>query len=121
MKYVLVPEDIQIMVNGKPWKDIVDNKEKGMPPWSLSRYLENVVLADPAIGTDYKSLKMCSIVDNNFKSVNPGECVEVEDAHWEMLKNTIENPKGGGISSSILRQFLPFMDAILEAKNVKTV
>ena len=116
MKYVQVPKDIQITVNGEPWKD---SDGAVMKPWPFSRYLENIVLADPGIGTDYKNLKACSIVDANFKNSASGECVEVEDAHWEMLKNTIENPKGGGIPSNILRQFLPFMDAILEAKSEK--
>lgn len=116
MKYVQVPQDIQIMVNGEPWQDS-DGTE--MKPWSFGRYLENIVLADPAIGTEYKKLKACSIVDAQFKGTTPGTYVGVEDTYWEMLKDTIESPKGGGISSSILRQFIPFMDAVLDAKSEK--
>ena len=116
MKYVQVPKDIRIMVNGEPWKD---SDGSIMKPWPFSRYLENIVLADPTIGTGYKELKACSIIDAQFKSVDPDTWIGVEDTHWEMLKNTIENPKGGGISSGILRQFIPFMDAVLEAKSEK--
>lgn len=116
MRYIKVPADIQIMVNGEPWKD---SDGSVMLPWSFARYLENIVLADPAIGTAYKDLKACAIVDALFKDASPDEWVGVEDTHWEMLKNTIENPKGGGISSGILRQFLPSMDAVLEAKSEK--
>ncbi len=116
MKYVQIPKDIQIMVNGEPWKDS-DNTV--MPPWLFARYLENIVLADPAIGTAYKELKACVTVDALFKAASPGTWVGVEDTHWEMLKAAIENPKGGGIPSAILRQFLPFMDAVLDAKSEK--
>jgi len=116
LRYVKVPEDIQIMVNGKPW---VESDGTVMKPWSLPRYIENIVLADPAIGTDYKSLKACFEIDAKFKLAVLDEWVELEEAHWEILRSTIENPKGGGVSPSILRQFLPFMDAVLEAKNEK--
>lgn len=116
MKYLRVPDDIEIMVNGQRWMDSSGNID---PPWSFSRYLENIVLADPAIGTTYKDLKACSIVENQFKDATVDTWMGVEDAHWERLKSVIENPKGGGIPSSVLRQFLPFMDAILEAKSKK--
>lgn len=33
--------------------------------------------------------------------------------------NAIENPKGGGIHPGVLRQFLPFMDAVIDAKSEK--
>lgn len=115
MKYVLIPDDIQLLVNGQPELDANGKVDS----WSISRYLETVVLADPGIGTDYKSLKACFAVDEAFLKAVPGKYVEVDYDHWEKLKETIENPKGGGISPSILRQFLPFMDAIIEAKDTK--
>lgn len=121
MKYVHVPKDIQIMIpNPCPLcRASVGDVNVKAEMWSHARYVDNIILPDPAIGTEYKSLKACSIMDANFKNAIVGKCVEVEDAHWEMLKTAIENPKGGGISSSILRQFLPFMDAVLEAKSEK--
>ena len=116
MKYVQVKEDIQIFVDGKQW---TDSSGVVMPPWTFARYLENIVLVDPAMGTTYRALKSCDIVGEQFKDVIPGAWVPVEDAHWEMLKSAIENPKGSGVLSSILRQFIPFMDAVLNAKSQK--
>ena len=116
MRYVQVKEDIQILVGGEPW---TDSNGGVMPPWTFARYLENIVLVDPAMGTTYKALKSCDMVGEQFKDAILGTWMPVEDAHWEMLKNAIENPKGGGVSPSILRQFIPFMDAVLNAKGEK--
>ena len=116
MKYIHVPKDIQIMVNGKPLENVAGEIEN---IWTFSHYLENIVLADPAVGTTYGDLKACSIVEDRFKNAPSDTWVGVEDAHWERLKKTIENPKGGGVHPSILRQLIPFMDAIIEAKSKK--
>lgn len=116
MKYVEVKKDIQVTVNGEAWKES-DGTE--MKPWSFAQYLDNIVLPDPAMGTGYKSLKACAIIEAQFKDARPGTWVGVEDAHWELLKNTIENPKGGGIHAGVLRQFIPFMDAVIGATSEK--
>jgi len=114
MKYVQVKDEIQVMANGKPWKEKPNGEV--MPPTSFSDYLENIVLPDPAMGTGYKALKACALIEKQFASVAPGEWVAVEDAHWEMMKRTIENPKGSGIHPGVLRQFIPFMDAVIDAR-----
>lgn len=117
MRFVQVQEPIQIVVSGEPWKDSNGQVD---PPWSFAHYLRDIVLNDPAMGgTGYKVLKACNTIDSQFENAVPGTWVAVEDAHWEMLKNTVENPKGGGIPPSILRQFIPNMDAILNAKTKK--
>lgn len=118
MKYVQVPEDIQIMADGKPWKNEDESIED---PWSFSTYLEKIILEDPGIGTGYKELKACSIVDGLFRNAFSNTWIGVEDEHWEMLRKTISDPKGGGVPNSVLRQLIPFMDAVLEAKNEKPV
>lgn len=107
MKYVEVLNDIQI--------DDGNSAES----WSLVRYLENIVLPDPSMGAGYKAIRSCAIVGEQFKDAVPGSWVGVEDEHWKMLKNTIENPKGAQFSAASLRQFLPFMESILEAKSEK--
>lgn len=116
MKYVQVRDDIQVMLNGEPMEK---SPGKADDAWSFSRYLENVVLPDPSIGTTYKALTSCATVSAQFKHAVSGTWVPVEDAHWEMLKGAIEDPKGGGISPGILRQFLPFMQAVIEAESKK--
>lgn len=116
MKYVEVPEDIQVIVNGTSWMDAQGN---AVPPWSLYRYLENIVLADPSIGTTYAALKSCNKISDQFEKAKPGDVIGVEDAHWSVLQGTINAPKGGGVSAQILRQFIPFMDAILQATDAK--
>lgn len=117
MKYIQVPEDIQVMLNGVAWKD---SNDKVMPPWSIGTYLQNVLLPDPAVGpAGYKTWKSCAIIDAQFSDITPGEWIGVEEEHWNMLKTAIVEPKGGGIHQCVLRQLIPFMDAILEAKNEK--
>lgn len=113
MRYVQVKEEIQAIVNGKPWKE--DTGEV-MPPWSFSNYLEYVVLPDPAMGRGYKALKACALIEKQFDGVPPGEWVQLEEEHWNMMKLTIEHPKGSGIHPGVLRQFIPFMDAVVEAR-----
>lgn len=117
MKHIKVPKDIQIMLNGVAWKDS-DGSE--MKPWSFGRYLENIVLPDPAIGpAGYKTYKACAIIDAKFEAAATDTWVEIEDEHWNMLKTAIQEPKGGGVHQGVLRQLIPFMDAVLEAKNDK--
>lgn len=116
MKYVQVEEDIQIMADGEKLKEAGG---KVMKPWSFSRYLEDVVLANPTMGAGYKSVNSCAIMEKQFKEASPGSWVPVEDEHWNMLKNAVEEPKGIGVHPVILRQLLPFTKAILEAKDEK--
>lgn len=116
MKYVQVLKEIQVTVNGEPCKNSDGTVEL---PWSFGTYLVNIVLPDPSIGTAYKVLKSCAILEAQFKDVSVGKWIAVEDAHWELIKIAIETPKGSGVPSSVLRQLLPFMDAVLEAKNEK--
>ena len=116
MRYVKVPENIQLVPD-----DASDAKpdDKAIKPWPISLYLKNVVLRDPAMGTGYEITKTIDQVYNNFKDEIPGKFVGVEDAHWKLLVTTINDPKGSGIDPFILCQLLPFMDAILEAKDKK--
>jgi len=105
------------MLNGVAWRD---SNDKEMPPWSFGRYLENIVLPDPAIGpAGYKTYKACAIIEKQFNAATPEMWVEVEEEHWNMLKTAIQEPKGGGIHQGVLRQLIPFMDVVLEAKNEK--
>ena len=116
MRYVEVKREIQVMMDGEPWKE-TDGSTMG--PWSFLRYLANIVLPDPAMGTGYKALKACALIEQQFKDAAPHAYVAVEEEHWNILKAAIENPKGGGIHSGVLRQFIPFMDAVLDAKSEK--
>jgi len=56
---------------------------------------------------------------------NIGKWANVDDdtlddyAGADLGKYAIENPKGGGIHPGVLRQFLPFMDAVIDAKSEK--
>ena len=117
MKYVQVPDDIQVMLNGKPATEADGSVS---PLWPLGQYLDTIVLPDPAMGKGYKVLSACRIVEEQFKVAKPGDWVAVEDEHWRLLKQTIENPQGS-MNASVLRQFLPFMDTILEATSEKPI
>lgn len=116
MKYIQVPEDIQLMLNGELLKDSRNEVEK---PWPFIQYLRNIVLADPAVGTDYDNIRSSEDILSKFKNTIPGTWIELAEPHWEMLESTIRKPKGGGISPDVLRQLLPFMEAVLDAKRKK--
>lgn len=123
MKYVQVPETIPIKIpNPCPLcrSSVGDNSTK-IDPWSFIRYLENIVLEDPALGTGYEPLKARKLVVDQFRDATSGEWIGVEEAHLTLLKSIVIDPKGGNISSGILVQFFPFMDAIIEAKDTKPV
>ena len=112
MKYIQVKPAIQIILNGQPW---VDAEGTEMPPWSMSRYLENIVLPDQAMGIGHKAIKACQTIGDLFEQANEGDWVPVETEHWDRLRQAVETPKGSGVHSTVLRQLLPFMDAVLEA------
>lgn len=122
MKYVQVPKPIQIIINGELWKDSEDNV---MPPWTIGRYLEDIVFPDPSIGTSYKALTAVDDMSKQFKDAAAGSVIGVESAHWDLLNKAIENPKGtmvgisAGAVSIILRQLLPFAKAIIKAADEK--
>ena len=118
MKYVHVKDDIQVMLHGNP---TTEKDGSVSPPWSFGRYLDVIVLPDPAMGAGYKVLKACRIVEEQFRDAKPGDWVGVENEHWGMLKQAIENPQGGGVHPGVLWGFLPFMDSILEAKSEKPI
>lgn len=121
MKYVQILEDIPITIpNPCPvCRSSVGDNSTRTDPWSFVRYLENIVLEDPALGVGYEPLKARKLVADQFRNTTSGEWIGVEEAHWTLLKSIVKDPKGGNISSGILVQFFPFMDAIIEAKDTK--
>jgi len=112
MKYVKIEEPIQIKLNDKPLEEADGSVA---PSWPISKYLEAEVLCHPTIGSGHKAIKSCDLVAKQFKDATPGDCVAVEDAHWELLRSAIESDQAVSTHPIILRQLLPFMDAILEA------
>ncbi len=119
MKYVQVPKDIPVTIpNPCPLcrSSVGDNNTK-IDLWSFTRYLENIVLSDPALGTGYEPLKARRLIVIQFENATSEEWIGVEEDHWTRLNTIIRDPKGGGIDSGILVQFFPFMEAVLEAKS----
>lgn len=87
--------------------------------WSFARYLENLVLGDPGMGSGYDAWKRYSALNKAFKDVSSGTCVEIDEAHLRLLCEVIKGPKGNLPSGDAMHQFLPFMEAILDAKSEK--
>ena len=117
MRFIQVPEDIQIMgVDGKPWVNADDKVEK---PWSFYHYLKTIVLPDPAMGSGYDAWNAYSVLNEAFKDESSGTWVTIDDAHWKLLCEIVNNPKGGLPTGLVMYQLIPFMDAILQARDKK--
>ena len=121
MRYVRVPENLPITIDETCplCQSLVVKLHESPQSWTLPRYLKNVVLRDPTFGTGYDALIARQEIESQFEEASPGDWVNVVDAHWKTLTSAIQQPQGAGIPNQILVQFLPFMEAVLEAKSTK--
>lgn len=103
-------------VDGKPWVNADDKVEK---PWSFYHYLKTIVLPDPAMGSGYDAWNAYSVLNEAFKDESSGTWVTIDDAHWKLLCEIVNNPKGGLPTGLVMYQLIPFMDAILQARDKK--
>lgn len=121
MRYVLVPEDVLLAIDETcpVCQSCVANRHESPQPWPMQLYLERVVLRDPTFGTGYEALVARREIENQFAKAAAGDWVNVKDDHWAILVSTIQQPQGAGIPNQILVQFIPLMEAVLQAKNTK--
>lgn len=121
MKYIQVPEDRSvIMPNPCPICRLsVGNDNVKTDIVSFGRYLEEILLRDPAMGNGYDAWTAIHDLRESFKDAPFDTCKEIDEAHWKLLNEIIMNPKGSLPDGGIMYQLIPFMDTILQATDKK--
>ena len=113
IKYITIPEPITLVepTTKEPLKD-----EKGeTKPVAFSDFIGKL-LFNPMWAENYKSIKSAKAIDKAFSAANG--VVQLAEEDWKKLKDLVENPKQGyGYHAAVMPQLLPFLDAIVEAKD----
>jgi len=113
-RYVIVPDPIMLHdpVTKEPLKD-----EKGeSKPQKFSEFIGKL-LFHPKWAENYKNIKSARAIDKEF--ANGAGVVQLAEEDWKKLHDLVENPSGGqyGYHAAVMPQLLPFLDAIMEAKD----
>jgi len=111
MRYVKIPEPIQLRNLTTEVPLTVDGDDT---PWSMYRYLADIVLTDTAMGKGYEVDRIRSTIQEAFKDASPGNCVAVEDAHYDKVQAVIVEP-GSEIPPVVTMQLFAFQQAFVDA------
>jgi len=111
MRYVKIPEPIQLRNLTTEAPLTVDGDDT---PWSMYRYLADIVLTDTAMGKGYEVDRIRSTIQEAFKDASPGNCVAVEDAHYDKVQAVIVEP-GSEIPPVVTMQLFAFQQAFVDA------
>lgn len=117
IKYVTIPEPITLLepTTKEPLKD-----EKGETKPQKFYDFVGKMLFNPMWAESYKNIKSAKAIDKAFEKAEPGAAVQLAEEDWKKLKDLVDNPKGGyGYHAAVMPQLLPFLDAIIEAKEEK--
>jgi hypothetical protein len=114
MRYVKITNPIQIKNLSTGEVIAVDGSTE---PWTLYEYLVRVVITDPAMGTGYDADLARDTIRFAFQDAEPGDTVQVEDAHHAMLCTSIKSPEAS-VPSIVTMQLVPFQTAIVEASRM---
>lgn len=116
-RYIQVPEDRSVIIpNPCPICRLsVGNDNARTDIVSFARYLEEILLRDPAMGNGYDAWKAIHDLRESFKCAPSDTCKVIDEAHWKLLNEIIMNPKGSLPDGGIMYQMIPFMDVIKDA------
>lgn len=115
IKHVTVPESI--LLHDPVTKEELKDEKGVAKPQTFSEFIGKL-LFNPMWAENYKNIKSARAVDKAFDSAKPGTVVQLAEEDWKRLHDLIENPKGGyGYHAAVMPQLLPFLDAIMEAKD----
>lgn len=113
MKYIIVPEDIQLVqITGEEIRD-----QEGKPitmrfsTFLLGRLVDQVFAAKGLDGV-LQGLKLREL----FKDAKPGDVVATEDADHSLLVQATKNPTPG-YNMGIAHCLVPFMRTICDARD----
>jgi len=113
IKYIAIPDPITLVepTTKEPLKD-----EKGeTKPVAFSDFIGKQ-LFNPMWAENYKNIKSAKAIDKAFS--NGSGVAQLAEEDWKKLKDLVENPKSGyGYHAAVMPQLLPFLEAIVEAKD----
>jgi hypothetical protein len=114
-KYVKVPDPV-IILDPASKRPLVDETGEPKPIFMLD--VVTRLLFNEAWGSNYRSIKAALDIDKAFSTSN--KVVELDDFGWQKLKELAEDPKAGyGFNPLIMPQLFIFLEAIVEASDVK--
>ena len=92
------------------------NGGEGQEEYSFSSFIQTL-LSQPQWGKDYKAIRTGASIEKKVSDSSPGEEIILSDDDWKLLKDSAESPSNGyGLHPYLLRQILPFFDAIVGAE-----
>lgn len=113
IKYVTVPEPI--MLHDPVTKEDLKDEKGETKPQKFSDFIGKL-LFNPMWAENYKNIKSAKAIDKAFS--NGSGVVQLAEEDWKKLKDLVENPKSGyGYHAAVMPQLLPFLDAIMDAKD----
>lgn len=115
MKFIKIIHDIQICDpnTGMP--------VQGIPKMSHSKYVDSWPLNDKRFGSEsgFGGIMAGSRIQLAFREAAIGEIIALDEADYKILKQSIMDPQlvtGGQATPEVVRQYLPFMESIVNAK-----
>lgn len=104
-RVIIVPEPLELKVPGAQTEE-----------YSFQSFVQTL-LSQPHWGKDYKAVRTGVSIENKVADAKPGSKIELAEADWELLRKSAETPENGfGLHPILLRQMLPFMDAVVQAE-----
>lgn len=120
MKYFRVPNPIHAR-DPRTGEPMLEMQGEPPRPTPIVKSLRDVAFElwlndGRAVEGGRKAIKRWDKVCDAFDGAEPGEVIALEDQDWEMLRKIIEAPKVM-YGALLMRQMLPFIDAVLDARN----
>ena len=109
IKVIVTPEPLQLRVP-QP------NGSEAEEEYPFSNFIQTL-LSQPRWGKDYKAIKVGVSIEKKVSEASPGDEILLSDEDWKLLRDSAAEPESGyGLHPYLLRQILPFFDAIVEAE-----
>jgi hypothetical protein len=109
MRKILIPPPLTL-------KHPITGQDLPGESMTYHRFIDTLVLNDPAFGKGYHKIRQASRIDKLFAGSQPGNEVWIEDGDWEAVKGALESPHESNLwVAHMVRQIEPFMTLWMEA------
>lgn len=132
-RYIQIPKAVQSRDPGT--KEPIFTVE-GKPDMLSLFLIHSKIMHNPKWGDNYKNMRAAEAIEEAFESAlkSGSKYVELSEDDWVIYAEAAENPKtmfigergpvvmpGLGFHPTMVRQILPFLRPIIEAKDVRPV
>lgn len=116
IKYIIVPEPIKLL---DPLSKEVLTDEKGdeAKPVTFADFLAKQLFT-PMWGENYKNAKSARAIERACEASNG--VIQLAEEDWKKLRDALDSPTETpkyGFHPAVVRQLLPFIDAVMDAKD----